>query len=371
MMRPFARAVVAAAAAAALPAAANDWSISGFASQRLEASDNGADRLRSVSDLGFTAVTRTPRSQFTLAPGVRVSLTNGDGGFDVLPRFNGSGRIFGPTTTVTATASLLPQFVDDARFEDDAAFEDPDAASGLQLTGTFGLSVEQLLTPRDSVSAGVNGRLTTFVGDGDRDDTTRFGLDLGFTRRLSTLTSVSVTPSASVFSGGAGGDGYSVSTRVGVQTSLTPRHQVSLSAGPSVTFRDSPSDVTPGVVGGASLSYDAGPTTFTLALNQDVDSGATRGLETRTTLNAGVGHQLTSRSRLALNGSVSARRPLDDDDGDSRITFSLSPTYSVDLAPSWTASVGYQLRGVSGDGADESLRSSVFLNVSRGLSLLP
>jgi hypothetical protein len=121
-------------------------------------------------------------------------------------------------------------------------------------------------------------------------------------------------------------------------------------------------------VGRFDLRYLAPETEYRLGLSQGVDQNSDGALENRTVLRAGVSTRLTERIRAGVDATAGYQSPLDGE-GSDRTFLSLTPQLSYDVTPDWSASVGYRFRAADRDDLETS--HAVFLQLSRGLSLLP
>lgn len=366
-------------AAAMGQAQAADIALSGTVSSRLSANFGGdTDSIGLTNDLGLLALARTPRSQVTFAPGLRLALNDEDSlSFDRLrPRFNFGYTFSAPLDTIGVTASFVPSLVSDTRFEDDLLTRRTEDT--LQLLASLAANWSRQLDPRDSLSLGLNARRRDFVDDVEGlEPSTTFGGTAGFSRSLDTRSSLSLNGSARQFiSDGDTEDTTSLSLSLGGSRQLSPDLDARASLGPSLTLRDG-DDPEIGVVGSLGVTWRASADTqLTASLTQDVDQGGDGETASITRLRFGVSHTLDARSRLAASFGLTARTEVfaadraqiaGEDNADQILLF--SPSYNYAVTQDWSVGLGYNLRIENGDSAEVS--NGVFLRVSRGLSLLP
>jgi hypothetical protein len=377
---------------AAVPAHGVDWSVSGFFSEQLavdtrDTSEDDDDRddvaLRSLTDLGASIRARTKRADWLFAPGVRGVLSTDDSDEQsVLPRFNGSVRYAAPRHAVTGSVSVVPDFVSETQFDDTGLSEDNVLQFTLLANAGFSYSVNS----RNTVELGADARARTFTEDTTSlEETQSFGLTAGWSTALTPRTTVSLTPGVQLFFSDAAtsADGTTFSLVGGVEHRINPRLSVDVSLGPSYTVstRDVPvagggfreeENADFGVTGGAGLSYATPRGSVSLSLSQAVDQNCDGDLENRTTLSIGLGRRLTPVSRVSLFSSFTVQTALsgssDGDDVD-RQTFSITPTYSIDLTEDWSLDASYRFRASNDD--DFGVSNTVFVTISRGLSFLP
>lgn len=357
-----------------------DIAISGFFSQQFEVRDGGDEAgsdasLRAVTDLGITFRGVTPRTQWSLSPGVRGLLSTGDGEEPSLtPRLSGALSHGGATTSLTGSISVIPDFTDETQFEDTGRTEQ----NTLQITTSARIGLSHSLSPRDTLTLGLSGVNRDFLGDVETLSASRsITLDSGWRRALTPLTAATASPSLRFFFSEAetGSEGVTLSLPLGVDTRLTPATTFVASLGPSLTRseREGESAKTdPGLTGGATLNWRDEDTTAVVGLNQSVDQNADGGLENRASFRVGVSQRLTPRSTVGFDATAGLQTSFGGEtrEGGDRRTLSLSPRYSYALSEDWSVDVNYRLRA-SDDDDGTDYTNSVFLRFSRGLSLLP
>lgn len=384
---PFAALLIVAAASAE----AADWSVNGFFSQRFEAtSNNNLDGeggvLGAVADIGLAFRLSTPTTQWVLAPGLRGALYTGpgdDGSLDDLGfRFNGSVAHRRPRSNTTASLSVIP---------DSTNFTDFDSGGGTrnrnttQITYSGNLGYTYDVNTINSVSLSAFGRKRDFNDDAaDLEPSLSFGGGATWRREIDPATSGSLGFTVTRFTADSEEDPESLSyeIRAGLDHQFSPRLTLGGSAGVALvdsernrvrssgTVRED--DLSPSFVGDLTLSYAASPDTrYTFGLSQSIDQDTDGAVESRASVSAGVQHSINSRSRVGLTGRLGFNNPVFDDGGDTsdRVTLSVQPTYTHALTSNWDASLGYALRIEDDSGVETS--HQVFLQISRGLSLLP
>lgn len=376
---------VAAALAACVPApgGAVDWRLNGFFSQRFEVEqDTRAEDgtvLGTVSDLGGAVSVETARTRWLFAPGVRL-VAYSDQNFDLgsfVPRFNGSVAHRMPRYSIDANLSFVPERVDQAQFEDTGLRAG--GSDALQLTlgasGAFRYEVDSI----NRISLSANARTRTFTEQVEGlNDNRSFGADLSWRRSVSELSGVFVSMGYQRFlsDGGETESSDSYSLRVGGDRRLSPRLTASGSIGLSYTLSepgpDAPPDVQSdalGLVGGLNLDYETPLATFSVGLSQSVDQNSDGRVENVSSLSVGARRQLTPAASVGLASRFGVQLPLLSDGAENRQTFSVSPSFQYALSRDWTATAGYSFRLEN----EESLETvnTVFIQLSRGLSLLP
>ena len=377
-MRPRRAARVALALAVAPHAvAAADWSISGFVSARTEGvAESGGNQpdsgLRATGDLGFTLRARTPTTSLTLSPAARVLLSTLDGdasGEPPLPRILGAlGHQATPRLSLNASASVVPDFVDEAQFEDAGERTTRDA---LQISANGRAGGTYLVDPRQRVSLGAFARMRTYTEDSDGlFDTRAWGLDGAWARDLSPRSTATLSPVLTVFSSDApsGAEGQSLALQLGGTHRLSERLTLDFGAGPAVTRSergDAPKSTDLSGTGRLGLRYATPSADYRLGFTQGVEQNADGALENRTALRTGVSARLTSLVRAGFDASAGYRRPFDGEDS-IRSFFSVTPQLSYGVSPDWSLSVGYRFRAADRDELETS--HTVFLQISRGLS---
>ena len=371
------------------PAGAADWSLSGFFSQALsldaESGETGDDAgddvaLRSTTDVGARIGAQTKRTSWLLAPGVRGTLsTDSEDDNSVLPRFNGSVRHVAPRGVFTASLGVVPDFVDETEFDGIGTTE----RNLIQVSVSGAMGYTHSIDPRQTLSFGLNGAARTFLDDPETlDETQSVGTSLGWGVALTPRTDGSLTASARYFRSDdrTSATGQTFSLVAGVDHAANRRLSVSFSAGPSYTrsTQDDPlvgggfaerTEDSFGVVGSAGLSYAADPRTdFALAFEQSVDQDAEGEIENRSSLGLNISHRIDSVSRVGLGASVGVRTAISGDADDTQ-TFSLGPSYAIDLTDDWSLTAGYRFR-TSNDDDGVEYQNSFRISVSRGFDFL-
>ena len=359
-------------------AAAADWTIGGFFSQRFSATDNfdldpdGGDGITfgSVTDLGVAFTRRTANSRFVLAPGLRaIGYAGGDANGDdnaVRPRFNGSYLWTGLRDDVSASLSIVPESVTDTGFEEGRRFEED--AVAIRLSGALGYG--RRIDPRNRVGIDLFARAEEYLEDTeDRGANRSFGGGLSWSRALDPTSTATLSTGLTRFTSEEedGEDGTSWNVRLGYDRAVSERLSWNASGGVSLVRSDG--DVEPGFVGSLGARYRTSDTALSFALAQDVDQDSDGRIESRLSLRLGAEHQVNSRESLGLSILVGGQNPLfGETDNDRRIA-SITPSYTRRITEDWSLSLGYALRMEDED--DFAWSNTAFVTVSRGLSLLP
>lgn len=371
------------------PAIAVDWSISGFLSQRVtgvagDTSQNTTQRddqrVESLTDLGATVTALTKTTRWILSPGVRAAIDT-DRQSDlskILPRFNGGVTHQEPRYVLSANLSIVPELTSDSQFEDTGVVD----RDVLQITGAGNLGLRYLFDEANTLSFGAFGRVREFTDSTSSLDANRsFGINGAYSRQATATTSVGLTPSLTFFYSDAptGADGQTLSVTADVSHRVNERFDVSASFGPAFTQSErqraapgggfvTESDNYVSAIGRIAASYRTAQADYSLSLQQGVDQNSDGDLETRTSLSGAVSHAVNERSRLRMNISAGVQTPLTSG-GDDRQTLSIVPSYTYDVTENWSVNAGYRFRAANETSTKTS--NAVFIQISRGLSLLP
>jgi hypothetical protein len=374
------RAIATLLAAIGASATALEVTVTGFVSERLELTgDRGLSddvvgndpAVDSTTDLGLSFVLRGPRTAAVVSPGARLVLSS-DREFEarrINPRLNASVTHRLRRSQLSGGLSFVPRLTTDAQFEDTGVV-DQDV---LQLDGSANLGYDYFVDPRNTLSAGASFSIREFTDETeDLVPSRTVGATLGWSRRVNSTTSASLSTRGRLFTNDDGVESRSVSFTIGGSHAVNNRLAVNARLGPSITDRDGGSgdgSTTFGLVGDASLSYDAGDETFRLGVSQDVDQGSDGSLRNVAAASASYSMQINSVSSLSFSGRVTAQNPLFGDASDGVRTVSIGSTYTYDLTENWNADVGYRLRLRQSDDADLRYGNTVFLSLRRGFSL--
>lgn len=373
----------------AMPAGAADWRLSSFFSQRFEADSNGdfepdgtAPAFSAVTDVGLRAVGDTGTTTWVLAPGVRGILAAGQGadGLDTLqPRFNASVNHRAPRTRLDASIALTPQITGSS--EEAAADQDARSSGRLlqQMNLTAGIAHD--IDTDDRLSLNGFMLLRDFADDlFSVSPAVSWGLSSGYSRDFTPRTNGSITLAYRRFESPEdnGENGSSWEARFGGTHLATPRLSLTGSAGLSLTESSSngagagaSDDSSIGFVGGVNAIYRvAEDTTLTAGLNQNVEQTTLGEIESRLALTGSLTHSIDSQSRFSLTARAGAQNPLFDTTTGDRTTFSLSPSYSIDLNQDWRASIGYVLR-TEDDDDGTAVSNIVFITLNSRFDFLP
>lgn len=343
------------------PASAADWRIGGTFSQSIAGSQPfGGDRdnggLSATTSLGIAATARTPRTTFTLAPSLGVSVSERDTGSDgdtvrFTPSLRASLDHRAPRTTLTGSLSVVPQFRSAREFDLVLQFDPetglPEAVpiardvDPLQITVNASAGMTHSLGPRDRVNASVSAQAVEYVDTvAGLSSTRNYGVTLGWSRDLTPRTAGSLTGSVRRFDTDSptqsGRTAFTLTP--GLSHALTPRHRLGAGIGLRYVEGDN-SDL--GVDGNASLSYRATETSVTLAVSQGLRQDDDGALETVSRLSLTASRRLTPRWSGSLSTSLSNAVPLDG--GRDRQTFSIGPSLSYALTPRWSVRGSYAL----------------------------
>jgi hypothetical protein len=373
-----------------------DVSFRGFFSQRFEAdlgpdetggnrNDDSAQSLRSVTDLGTIITSRTPRTTLSFAPGVRgVLSTEDDASNNVVPRFNASLARLGPRHTLNVGLSFLPDFVTGSDFEETRRVD----RNVIQYDANANAALTWRLDPVNSLSFNGFARLREY-SETTRDfvPNTSVGAGTTWSRNLDERTTGNLSLRYSQFIPLEDTDNdrrrrsQTVSLSVGGDRLVTPDFRFGASIGTSFTDRfgtssSGGSDLDVGLIGSVNARYDMTDRTFlTFGLSQDVAADSAGNPENRTSVIAGINSRLTETQSVGFTARFVTSIPLDSGDSGSgedetSNRFELSPSYSIDLTPDWSARFAYALRFEDDEG-DLGVSNRVTFSISRSLSFLP
>lgn len=379
-----------AAAAVAVSAKAQELSSRAFFSQRFQApltngSGDVSDSLavNSVTNLGFLFRAQTPRTRWSLAPGVSYAFSS-DEEFSTeipFPRFNGSvSHAATQRLTLGANASFSPDLVSETQFEDTGRTED----EGIELDGSASVSASFAVDPLNSLSAGLSGSIREFVDAPEDFESTRsVGVSLSWSRRLDPNSSGSLSLSTRRFDSDDGASSLSTSLSAGYSTSLAPTVSLSTSAGLSYSVTERVAqdqgagrditidDENVGFIGSIGVQRSNPSGDVSLRLSQDVRQNAFGDLVSDLVLGLSYSRPLTTDSNVSLGVSARSANPLfvsSDSESDAR-TLSFRAGYSVDLGWDVSARFGYSARLREDD--DRTVTHTLSLRLSRAFDLLP
>jgi hypothetical protein len=371
----------------ATPAAATDWSLSGFASQRFEADSDfggsgpsrssggsrtarkGEAAVGAIADFGVALRADTGRTRWLLAPGLRGALYSSGESNGVYPRLDGSVAHDAPSGRLDASVSVVPELTSVSQFEDTGVVEQ----DTVQITARARVGGRWDVDPRNTLSGGVSASVREFTETTEELTATRtYGLDGGWRRAVSGRTGVSLLADLRRFEADDPdkGESWSIAPRLGADHRLTPRSGVSGSVGPSF-LHDDAGETTVGFVGDVAYDWAIDDQSFRIALAQKLDQNSFGEVENRASLVASWSQAITERQRIGLSGRAGFQNPaLDSGSQGDRTFLTATPTYSVALTADWDLTLGYTLR-LTDDDRRDPVSHLAFLSVTRGMSFLP
>lgn len=454
-------------AAAPVAATAGDQSLTGSVSQTLladtnlqldsNASDGGDGALGSITRLNLNYANRTPTAALSLGTGFNYSAYTNDTNDNIaglFPNLSGAYRITRPTQSLgfTFNASVRPVdyftntglTIGDPLIPGDDTGEEPDGEEPTDgelppepdtedPIGTPESRREQAEALRVTVSAGVNynRRLTSTASSSFNfratrrdfiDDTfdfytpyTNFGAGLGFNQQLTRPANFGLSADANVYlsDGDDNRRTYTISLLPRLNYNESPALSYNFSVGPSLSYTSvdsgsgSDSQFSPGVAGGAGISYTDQVIRLSANLSQRVVPDDEGVAVNRTGLTFSYSQRVSATDRLNARAGASYRTALYGDDTSnyqSNVTFStlasysrtinsrssadvrasaifqndeggndttigLGTGYSYRLTEETRFNVGYEFRIRQGDNDEDSHRVS--LTLSRAFTLLP
>lgn len=387
----------AAAVLAAAPAHAVDWRGSlGFSQSfgtggGVDTRDDTDDGVTSSTSFSFDFVGETPRMRLSFSPGVSVFFSTDEdfsASDSILPNFRGAISTGGTRTRLNSSLSLTPRFVDrnqaiEGIFDDPFGEEPPpdivdgrdtrqrNSSSSLQIDANWNVGVSHAIDTRNSLSGGFFVRRREFTGDTADDDlepSTSFGVNGGWSRQLTPLTSGSLSANARQFLPDEDDedDTRTYSLSAGLSTRFSPRLSANGSLGLSVTEADG--QVEPGLIADFGFNWRAtSQTSVSASLSQTVEENTDGQIDNVISGNVGFSTALTQRSSLSTGARLSFENPVFDDNADENLFISIGPTYSYQLTENWRLNATYSLRYETGD--DEGLSSRFNIGLGRAFDL--
>jgi hypothetical protein len=382
----------------AVPSMAIDLTTSGFFQQRFGIENNTEDsglEPSSATDLGVIFNIQTPRSNFSIAPGVRLNWDEEIEDRDIVSfRLNANASHSRPRLGLSAGFSVVPDFArrsrvgdavviasDDVDPPDEDPGPDPDPGTGdtadifeesdvLELSISGNVGANYAIDPLTSVSLTGFANARQAVEDvGGTPDTSRYGVNLGLSRRLSQTTSVSVTPGVTYFTSRDDEDTTAYRFTVGGSTQLRSDLSVNARLGANFISGEDGDTETSAIFGGG-ISYTGPPLAspdyrIGLQISQDTNQDDDGDIVNRTVLSLNGSYALNDRQQFGANAGIGLDTPVFGDAEDLRRLFA-GVNYSHTLSRDWVARVGYSARI---DDDDEELSNFFFFQISRGFIL--
>jgi len=405
-------------AAAGWPAAAVDWSLVGSVSETLSLNTNSdldaqEDGLEFGSDtsLNLTLGADTPRTTWRLSTGFDLSVvSNSDDNDDldgIRPNLNGTMQYRGLRYTLSNSLSLRQDSSASLRFrevfaDDDEGEAPPDLPTDFagdrvriedntdRITIFASSRLSYQLTPRDSATFGLSSSTRRFLDDvAGLSDSQNFGTSLSWSHRLDPVSSTGLsfnflrfTSEDTVTEAEERGINLSLSGQYSTQPS--PRLSLGSSLGVNYTrstddipvaggtVEDEDSDI--GGTGSLSLTLRHPNSQTNLALSQAVRPSSFGDVRNVSSLSMRYSQRLTARTSFTFGGNYTLEKDVDFG-GTPEHFFGAGPSISYTIAPQWTASLSYRLRGVTdSDTVGETgvdLSHSLAFTIGYGFTLLP
>jgi hypothetical protein len=246
-------------------------------------------------------------------------------------------------------------------------FEESDALE-LSISGNVGANYA--IDPLTSVSVTGTANARQAIEDvGGTPDTSRFGVNLGLSRRLSPTTSVSVNPGVTYFSSRDDEDSIAYSFTVGGSTQLRSDLSVNARLGANFISAEDGETQTSAIFGGG-ISYTGPPLAspdyrIGLQISQNTNQDDDGDIVNRTVLSLNGNYAVNDRQQFGANAGIGLDTPVFGDAEDTRRLFA-GVNYSHRLSRDWVARVGYSGRI---DDEDEELSNFFFFQISRGFVL--
>jgi hypothetical protein len=362
--------------------------VSGFFRQQfgltLGSGGDNDDLPASNTSLGLTVETQTQTTLFSISPGVVLTVADrtDDSTFSANPSLAARIVHTAPRLSLTASASVVPQFRSDRQF--DAVFvEDPDTdetriatearnVNPLEIVSSGNLGAGYQLTPRSSLNTSVFFRRIDYSGErGTLEPSSTIGASAGVTQSLDSRTdgSISVTGRRFMSDDEDEGDRNSFTLSVGASRQFSQRVNTGVDLG--VTGVDDDDGIDVGFVGGIRGRYRFSDATVSAGLRQAVEQNDDGVVESVTAANTGVDYRVNERSSLGLSAGYSRSEPFSDASSGSTDTLTLGARYSINLTSDWGMTFSYGLRAKSDDREDTDVSHRFLLRISRNFDFLP
>lgn len=385
-------ALVAALLAVTANGSAQEWTLSGAVSQRVEADTNKrVDPDTPGAVIGFTTgldlavEAETQRASWSLEGGLRGSRFFGEGADEDLdrvdPNVQGSVEFRGKRYQTTSSFSLTRRGTSLTEFEDTGIVDQDVTQTQVRLDS----GVLFLVDPRNRMSVDGFASLRRFSEEIDGlTPSETYGISSAWVHDIDPRTAVRLQLGLRRFTTDSPDlqtESFIYDANARVDHQLSQRLSFGLGGGVSVTdqneegaggFEDS--ELVAGLNGEAELAYELETTRLTLAASQRVEPSASGDLQNQSRVSVNLSEELTEVWRLAFSTSYIRQSAQSDDGdvegGDTRQSVVLSPTLSTRLTPDWRMEFGYALRLTDGD-AGAAISNSVFLGITRELAFVP
>ena len=364
------------------------WTITGIASERLEADTNRDLRSQpspvygSTTALGLDFTALTPTTQWKFRPGVTGSIYGGPGDTSGLnsihPSFTTSVAHNGKYVDTGAIFHVDTQPVAFSQLDETGIT----SGNATQLSVRFAGNADYALDPRDRLRLGANANLVDFTqGTTSLVPTTSLGLNSAWIRNISPATQSSVTFGVRRFTADnaenptsytldlSGGASHQVSQRLSVNANLglSGTHTTRTLAG------QQDESFTVGGTGGLGVSWQPrADTHFSVNLRHGLEPSSLGELQTTTALSAAVSYAVNARIRTGLGFAIGHQKSAGGfaSNGTDRDFARVAPTIAVALTPDWALQAGYILR-LERQNSAGAASNRVFLTLTRQFDVLP
>lgn len=412
-IRPAATLAVA-LASAGLPAEGAEWRLTGSVAQRfevltnpdLEAESEGA-AFGSMTSFGVVLGAETGRTVWELGTGVAISAFTGPAASDDLsrPNPNASGRVEyrGQRFTLSGDFSFLRQSTAFSEFDLDALLDaiergevredgslviDDDLVTESTTVRTayaLGAGLRYQLSPIDTLGIVARGSVIRYSEDvAGLSPNSSYLSRLSWDRRISDVSTAGLEFAVQRFRADddeqTRGTTFTATGRYG--TSLTRATQMRATLGVGYTetdelaapgFATRVSDTDISATGSFGVTYQpSAATAVAFGVSHGVRPTTDGDLRSVTAFDATYSHSLTPLARLSIAARHSLETEIDGsgDGGGLEQSLILTPSLTYQLAPEWSAQLGYAFRLADGDDG-LATGNRVFLSVSRSLAFFP
>lgn len=210
--------------------------------------------------------------------------------------------------------------------------------------------------------------------------TRTFGADIAWQHSLTKTTTLTVTGGGRYFTAQNPQDTKSttIDVTVGLEHQRTRRHTFGWTAGVTAVrtneigalgFRET--EFTFGATGAASLGYALKNLKVRLELSQSVDPSANGALQSFTRARSDLSYDVNEREQLGLRANLFRRTPLSDGTTSTLHSFTIGPTYSLELLPETMLTMGYLFRMKDDSVSGNATGHRVFLTLTQNFEIFP
>ena len=366
-----------AAALAGIPTAgagAADWSLKALFSETAIYEDNrGLAPVSPGPDYGLTTalsfdlMARTPTCEFHLQPDFSYPYYFGPGSAGLTNEFQWSGamsvsKTVSQTTQFSLTASLTPSSTKVSELTDSGET----TLDATRWTTTYGGTVTHQLSRLDTVTLSATKTAVRFTGSsGNLIPFTSDALSGTWQHRVSELTTVTTTLGYFDYSSSHAGTPSSrtYSATFGASTSFTRRLSGQASGGLRATTTEGGGTVL-GYLANANLTYKEKRGQIAVSAAQSATPSSTGGVQSSLSFGVSAGKTINRNAHASIAANYATYT---DPAGETRRSFTLSPSYAYSLNRNSQFTVGYTF-GKDTDTTGSTLSNTVTLAYSRTIT---